>query len=355
MARTRMTRRERENRIARAVAELTSHDADLARAREVGGPFHDRSRKAGFETLVLLVVEQQLSLASAAAIMGRVREAVVPFTPETLLGLGERRLRGLGLSGAKVKYCRALAQAFVDGNLKPARLARLDDEAAVEAKQAADAVCLPPVHEGPTQTLLTKPDHGGEGVVDERMGEGVVDEAVGDTGEIGAELRDGVSADVDAGGFVVGEVGNKEPQGLEAIVRKPKAPAGEEGVAATLGAGSLLKDGDTRARLAGSEGSAEGGVPGTDHYDVRHARFALAVRSKRRFRIRSGSFAMLLEVLCGRSARRGQDFGFHTLSAGAVRHSDAVRFRGDGAEGGAPGRRSRPQPGTETGRMVCLF
>ena len=63
--------------------------------------------------------------------MGRVREAVVPFTPETLLGLGERRLRGLGLSGAKVKYCRALAQAFVDGNLKPARLARLDDEAAV--------------------------------------------------------------------------------------------------------------------------------------------------------------------------------------------------------------------------------
>ena len=134
-----MTRRERENRIARAVAELTSHDADLARAREVGGPFHDRSRKAGFETLVLLVVEQQLSLASAAAIMGRVREAVVPFTPETLLGLGERRLRGLGLSGAKVKYCRALAQAFIDGNLKPARLARLDDEAAVEAKQAADA------------------------------------------------------------------------------------------------------------------------------------------------------------------------------------------------------------------------
>ncbi len=126
-----MTRREREDRIARAVAELTSHDADLARAREVGGPFHDRSRKAGFETLVLLVVEQQLSLASAAAIMGRVREAVVPFTPETLLGLGERRLRGLGLSGAKVEYCRALAQAFVDGNLKPARLARLDDEAAV--------------------------------------------------------------------------------------------------------------------------------------------------------------------------------------------------------------------------------
>ena len=131
MARTRTTRRERERRIAEAVAELTARDADLARAREIGGPFHDRSRKGGFETLVLLIVEQQLSLASAAAIMGRVREAVAPFTPATLLGLGEDRLRGLGLSRAKAEYCRALARAFVDGDLRPARLARLDDEAAV--------------------------------------------------------------------------------------------------------------------------------------------------------------------------------------------------------------------------------
>lgn len=131
MARTRTTRRERERRIVEAVAALTARDADLARAREIGGPFHDRSRKGGFETLVLLVVEQQLSLASAAAIMGRVREAVAPFTPETLLGLGEDRLRSLGLSRAKAGYCRALARAFVDGDLKPARLARLDDEAAI--------------------------------------------------------------------------------------------------------------------------------------------------------------------------------------------------------------------------------
>lgn len=131
MARTRTTRRERERRIAEAVAALTARDADLARAREIGGPFHDRSRKGGFETLVLLVVEQQLSLASAAAIMGRVREAVAPFTPEILLGLGEDRLRDLGLSRAKAGYCRDLARAFVDGDLKPARLARLDDEAAI--------------------------------------------------------------------------------------------------------------------------------------------------------------------------------------------------------------------------------
>lgn len=129
MARTPGTKRERNERIAKAVKELTARDANLARAHKFGGQFHDRSRKQGFETLVLLVVEQQLSLASAAAIMGRLRDAIVPFTPETLLGLTERRLRGLGLSGAKVKYCRALAEAFADGRLKPARLARLDDEA----------------------------------------------------------------------------------------------------------------------------------------------------------------------------------------------------------------------------------
>ena len=130
--RSRTTKRERERRIAAAVKELTTRDAELSRAHEFGGPFHDRSRKAGFETLVLLVVEQQLSLASAAAIMGRVRDAVVPFKPEILLGMSDRRLRGLGLSGAKVRYCRALAQAFVDGDLKPARLARLDDSLVIE-------------------------------------------------------------------------------------------------------------------------------------------------------------------------------------------------------------------------------
>ena len=124
-----MTKREREQRTAEAVASLTARDPDLARAVEAGGPFHDRSRKQGFETLVLLVVEQQLSLASAAAIMGRVRGAVVPFKPETLLGMTDQRLRGLGLSGAKVKYCRALAEAFADGSLNPARLSRLDDAA----------------------------------------------------------------------------------------------------------------------------------------------------------------------------------------------------------------------------------
>ena len=133
MARTRTTKRERLRRVAEAVAQLTARDADLARAHAFGGPFHDRSRPQGFETLVLLVVEQQLSLASAAAIMGRVRDAVVPFTPETLIGLSDRRLRGLGLSGAKVTYCRALAQAFVDGELKPARLSRLDDAGVTDA------------------------------------------------------------------------------------------------------------------------------------------------------------------------------------------------------------------------------
>ena len=132
MASRRLTKSERERLTAEAVAALTARDPHLARAYEVGGPFHDRSRKQGFETLVLLVVEQQLSLASAAAIMGQVRAAVVPFKPETLLGMSDRRLRGLGLSGAKVKYCRALAEAFADGNLKPARLSRLDDAEVTE-------------------------------------------------------------------------------------------------------------------------------------------------------------------------------------------------------------------------------
>jgi DNA-3-methyladenine glycosylase II len=85
--------------------------------------------------LVLQVIGQQLSLASAAAILSRL-EALhggrMP-TPAELIGTDAETLRGIGLSYAKAAYLHDLAERLEDGRLDLDRLDALDDEAARSA------------------------------------------------------------------------------------------------------------------------------------------------------------------------------------------------------------------------------
>ena len=82
--------------------------------------------------LVFQVIGQQLSLAAAGAILGRL-EALqggrLP-SPAELLSIDAQTLRGIGLSGAKSVYLHDLAARLEDGRLDPDRLASLDDEEA---------------------------------------------------------------------------------------------------------------------------------------------------------------------------------------------------------------------------------
>jgi DNA-3-methyladenine glycosylase II len=82
--------------------------------------------------LVLQVIGQQLSLAAAAAILGRL-EALhgdrMP-TPGELLATDTETLRGIGMSRAKAAYLHDLAARLEDGRLDLDRLRTLDDDAA---------------------------------------------------------------------------------------------------------------------------------------------------------------------------------------------------------------------------------
>ena len=89
------------------------------------------SRKPGFATLVQIILEQQVSLASARAVFARLNEALPALTPETFLALGEE-LQPLGFSRQKTLYCRALAESVLTGVLDLKVLVRLDDEAVRE-------------------------------------------------------------------------------------------------------------------------------------------------------------------------------------------------------------------------------
>jgi DNA-3-methyladenine glycosylase II len=86
-----------------------------------------RRRPAGFEGLARVIVGQQLSIASAAAIWKRTAAACEPFEPATLLRLTDGKLAGAGLSRPKIRTLRGIATACADG-LDLAALAGASDE-----------------------------------------------------------------------------------------------------------------------------------------------------------------------------------------------------------------------------------
>lgn len=110
---------------------LSSRDPDLAQLFQQNGTPPLWSRKPGFATLVQIILEQQVSLASARAVFARLNEALPALTPETFLALGEE-LQPLGFSRQKTRYCRALAESVLTGVLDLKVLVRLDDEAVRE-------------------------------------------------------------------------------------------------------------------------------------------------------------------------------------------------------------------------------
>lgn len=125
-----------EASLTEALAALGRLDPDCARALEEVGPPPLRYRPPGFATLLRIIVAQQVSLASAAAIWGRLEAACRPLVPERLLELDEAALRGAGLSRQKARYARSLAETMLSGALNVSALEALDDEAAIAAVSA---------------------------------------------------------------------------------------------------------------------------------------------------------------------------------------------------------------------------
>lgn len=104
---------ETEACIAEGLVWLTRAEPRFARALELTGPPPPRRRPDGFAALVEAIVSQQLSVASANAIVLRMRaEGLVE--EGAILRADEAALRACGLSGPKIRYLRALAAAGLD-------------------------------------------------------------------------------------------------------------------------------------------------------------------------------------------------------------------------------------------------
>jgi len=109
---------------------LAAEDPAIGAVVEAYGVPEFWQRPATFATLVLLVVEQQVSLASAKAVFDRLMAALGAVTPETILAADLDLLGQVGLTRQKQRYVRLLAEAVAEGRLDLTRLATLPDSEA---------------------------------------------------------------------------------------------------------------------------------------------------------------------------------------------------------------------------------
>ena len=106
-----------------AVTLLTEEEEPFAAVVSDHGPPPFWRRPAGFPTLVWLIMEQQVSLESGAAMFRRLHELVGTITPQTVAGCTESDLRRIGVTRQKTTYLLELAGAVVRGDLNLEELA----------------------------------------------------------------------------------------------------------------------------------------------------------------------------------------------------------------------------------------
>lgn len=113
-------------------AALEAHLRQLLRLDPVLADIHAagvkpplRKRDGGFAGLVGIIMAQQLSVASAAAINRRLLAAFAPLTPEAILAATPEALSAAGLSQPKIRTTRAIAAACASGELDLPGLGRL--------------------------------------------------------------------------------------------------------------------------------------------------------------------------------------------------------------------------------------
>ena len=119
-----------EKGFSQGVRFLTERDEHLAEVVKTYGQPPLWVREPGFPTLVYIILEQQVSLASARAAFDRLKAAVKPLTPKGFLKLNDAELLRIGFSRQKTLYTRLLAESLVRRHFDLRYLHHLHDDAA---------------------------------------------------------------------------------------------------------------------------------------------------------------------------------------------------------------------------------
>jgi DNA-3-methyladenine glycosylase II len=126
--------------LARGLAHLPRLDARWGPVLDRAGPVPLRRWPAGFAGLASIVVSQQVSTASAAAIYGRLAARVKPLDADRVRRTRVTTLQGCGLSLPKIRTLKAVSEAVLDGRLDFARLGQGDADQAHAALTALHGI-----------------------------------------------------------------------------------------------------------------------------------------------------------------------------------------------------------------------
>jgi DNA-3-methyladenine glycosylase II len=114
-----------------ACRALARKDRALAGVYRAQGTPPLWGRPPGFRTLIQIVLEQQVSLASGRATLRRIETSFGRVSARRLAEAGEAGLRGVGVTRQKSRYCRLLAEASLAGELNLRSVARATDRDAM--------------------------------------------------------------------------------------------------------------------------------------------------------------------------------------------------------------------------------
>jgi len=108
--------------------QLAKRDADLKRIIQQHGYPKMWTRPNSFQTLILTILEQQVSLAAAYAAFRRLKSRIGTVTPEKLAGLTDAELRECYFTRQKIVYARGLTEAIQSKQIRLRALHHQPDE-----------------------------------------------------------------------------------------------------------------------------------------------------------------------------------------------------------------------------------
>ena len=112
--------------LGKGIRHLTKIDNSFAAVISQYGQPPLWLRPPGFPTLLLIILEQQVSLRSARAAYDRLEEKLGRITTGRFLKLSDRELKGIGFSRQKIEYCRELARHIENKTLDLEKLDQLE-------------------------------------------------------------------------------------------------------------------------------------------------------------------------------------------------------------------------------------
>jgi DNA-3-methyladenine glycosylase II len=126
--------------VARGLDALCELDPRLAAVRDRAGEVPLRRTEPGFASLASIIVSQQVSVASATAILARLTALCDPGSPEAIRSADDALFRDAGLSRPKQKTLRAAAAAVLAGELDLDALCLLDAGEAITRMTAVHGI-----------------------------------------------------------------------------------------------------------------------------------------------------------------------------------------------------------------------